>query len=78
MSLHLKTINPANSSLLPSARRPQPANLSLLPPPTGRPQPANRSLLPSTSQQQTASANCLVHPCRLDHRRQALPAAGLY
>ncbi|PLW24498.1 hypothetical protein PCASD_07464 [Puccinia coronata f. sp. avenae] len=69
---------PADCSLLPSASRPQPANRSLLPPPTGRPQPANCSLLPSTSQPQTTAANCLVHPCRLDHGRPALPAAAAH
>ncbi|PLW39239.1 hypothetical protein PCASD_05339 [Puccinia coronata f. sp. avenae] len=69
---------PADRSLLTSTSRPQPAIGSLLPPPTGQPQPANRSLLPSTSQPQTTAADCLVHPCRLDHGRQALPAAAAH
>ncbi|PLW33403.1 hypothetical protein PCANC_20762 [Puccinia coronata f. sp. avenae] len=65
------------SQLPPTTSRPQPADYSLLPPTTSQPQPANRSLLTSTSrpQPQTTTSNCLVHPCRLDHGRQALPAA---
>ncbi|PLW11839.1 hypothetical protein PCASD_19092 [Puccinia coronata f. sp. avenae] len=69
---------PSNRSLLTSTSQPQPANHFLLPPPTGQPQPANRSLLPSTSRPQMTAANCLIHPCRLDHGHQALPAAAAH